>query len=509
MMKEAACLIVFFLIAMGNAIAVADDIDRKTFPIVGGTDAGKNSWPWIVSLQQKGFGSAYDSHTCGASLIGSRWVLTAAHCIVGMSNDNADLLEVRVGGYNLARNQTAGQRIGIKRILQHPLYDDDTTDNDIALLELKRDSGAQTISLIDEIAMQQISHGTSLSVAGWGQLSENNSDTPAQLQQVDIPFVDLDTCRAARNGEDGDMTQNMICAGPETGGQDSCYGDSGGPLMLRENSTWSQVGLVSWGVECAGKNQYGVYTRLANYNDWIDQHKRHLSQDTLVNLLYFPVDMEVRARVKIYNNSSQAQTVVAQEISQKKGVTARLRANSCLNTSIGAGENCRLDVAVRAQRPGPVALSLTSAASQSVGRMETVVQGEALIPFVVQNPIDQANLSYYTSSKKRFAWRELPGKRALRSRGAEYPDYSPAQVVVRGPAVVNFQWRVSRDLYDYALVAIDGVITGTEYPSDRTWDDVTLRVPFGKHRITWLFQKSDEAPQQNRYLMIRDLTVEP
>jgi len=43
--------------------------------IVGGEEATSNTqFPYQVSFQY------YNSHFCGGSIIGSEWVLTAAHC---------------------------------------------------------------------------------------------------------------------------------------------------------------------------------------------------------------------------------------------------------------------------------------------------------------------------------------------------------------------------------------------------------------------------------------------
>ena len=75
------------------------------------------------------------------------------------------------------------------------------------------------------------------------------------------------------------LTDNMICAGTESGARDACNGDSGGPLFVQQDDGLTQVGIVSWGdgpldaeVACGHKNAYGVYTRVSHYSDWIKEH---------------------------------------------------------------------------------------------------------------------------------------------------------------------------------------------------------------------------------------------
>lgn len=67
----------------------------------------------------------------------------------------------------------------------------------------------------------------------------------------------------------------MVCAGfdktGETVGRDSCKGDSGGPLLIRNTEGFVQAGIVSWGEGCYRKYKFGVYTRVARYAEWLTQ----------------------------------------------------------------------------------------------------------------------------------------------------------------------------------------------------------------------------------------------
>ena len=57
--------------------------------------------------------------------------------------------------------------------------------------------------------------------------------------------------------------------------KDSCGGDSGGPLITKKKigalDIYTVIGLVSWGPDACGgnANEYGIYTNVAYYNDWI------------------------------------------------------------------------------------------------------------------------------------------------------------------------------------------------------------------------------------------------
>ena len=85
------------------------------------------------------------------------------------------------------------------------------------------------------------------------------------LRQVSLPIRKTCTDR-------DDLEAEAICAGDQEGGRDACQGDSGGPLFCRAVNNfneWYLAGIVSHGNGCARVNEFGVYTRVALYVDWI------------------------------------------------------------------------------------------------------------------------------------------------------------------------------------------------------------------------------------------------
>ena len=73
------------------------------------------------------------------------------------------------------------------------------------------------------------------------------------------------------------LSQNQLCAGGERR-KGSCQGDSGGGLFMRKGENgvdadiedpWYLLGIVSYGQPACGMGIPDVYTRVANYVDWI------------------------------------------------------------------------------------------------------------------------------------------------------------------------------------------------------------------------------------------------
>lgn len=104
------------------------------------------------------------------------------------------------------------------------------------------------------------------------------SVTSDLLQYVKLPVVPQDECRESYTSRSVsyNITDNMFCAGFFDGGRDTCLGDSGGAFVMedRVSQRWVVFGLVSWGgpEECGSQRVYGVYTRVAKYVDWIQNH---------------------------------------------------------------------------------------------------------------------------------------------------------------------------------------------------------------------------------------------
>jgi trypsin len=228
--------------------------------IVGGRAAQPGEYPFAVALLRSSASSHYDAQFCGGSLIGPDLVLTAAHCVAG---ESPALIDVLVGTHDLL---AGGQRIGVQQIHIHPAYEQATTVSDVAVLELDRLATQPTlVAVADPADLSAVAPGTPATVVGWG--STKTDGYPTALRTVSVPIVSDESCRDSYGRQVVESV--MVCAGNDHGGRDSCSGDSGGPLMVRPDDTWLQVGVVSWGYGCALPGLPGVYAEAPALIDFL------------------------------------------------------------------------------------------------------------------------------------------------------------------------------------------------------------------------------------------------
>ena len=236
-----------------------------TSKILGGVQAAPGAWPWIAALLYANDSNVFSAQFCSGVLIDKSWVLTAAHCVQGMS---APAIQVAVGAYDLTK--FTGSRTPVRSIRIHPQFSSTSLYNDIALVELSDPSAIQPIALFSGESVDNTPPsllGKLVTVLGWGVADSTTSwYYPEILRQVSLPVVADSTCNDIYTNP---VLPSQFCAGYYEG-KDACEGDSGGPAVVQVDGRWVHAGIVSAGVSCQEYfGWYGKYTRTSAYLSFI------------------------------------------------------------------------------------------------------------------------------------------------------------------------------------------------------------------------------------------------
>jgi secreted trypsin-like serine protease len=286
------------LVLLVPATALAQDGGTAQPRIVGGNTASVSTYPWqaavVYSAAQLPGDNAHQRQFCGGSLLTSRIVLTAGHCVADLDPDcgpNAlsggvpfcsglndsggdgtakiDPNDVSVVlGRSTLSDSSHGAEYAVTAVVPRANFDgnyqgDGVPRYDAAYLVLSSASGQTPIKIAgtDEGALWD--PGSSADVSGWGGTSETGAPVDT-LRAVSVGVIADSSCsNPSVYGIDFDPA-TMLCAGSLSGGVDSCFGDSGGPLEAPlQGGGYRLVGIVGWGDGCGRANAPGVYTRVA------------------------------------------------------------------------------------------------------------------------------------------------------------------------------------------------------------------------------------------------------
>jgi len=271
--EKGTALVLSLLASVLPAFQEVDAQDLITPRVIGGVEAAAGAWPFMVALIDSSATNSADGQFCGGTLIGPRHVLTAAHCVTNFFGNTVEPSQilVQIGGADLSFAPLSGteQVIGVT---PHPLYDSYTLENDLAILKLKNASAVTPLNLPAVSGTALYPENTLGTVIGWGatkKLTDSNIYLyPFKLNQGSVPIASDQTC----SNELGRYFrgETMMCAGQKASSAgasdavDSCYGDSGGPLIVDDGfGNKIQIGVVSWGVECGTSLTRGVYSEVS------------------------------------------------------------------------------------------------------------------------------------------------------------------------------------------------------------------------------------------------------
>ncbi|CAK6980555.1 tryptase-2-like [Scomber scombrus] len=236
--------------------------------IIGGNDAANGKWEWMVQLNITSDGTIMWG--CGGTVLNDWWVLTAASCWDDKLNVNLGRAMVLVGVHSL--DDGAKRYMGVQHVIKHPQYRsfDGGSVNNIALIKLKKKlilkSKTEQVTLPYD--NEDFDESSECWVTGWGKVGESELPYPRTLQEVKVPIVPTDVCKAEYNW----LTSDVLCAGDMSGNKDACEGDEGGPLVCKTRRGLVQAGIVSYGNAggCGRPNHPSVYTRVSKFLTFIN-----------------------------------------------------------------------------------------------------------------------------------------------------------------------------------------------------------------------------------------------
>ena len=243
--------------------------------VINGQRVKNGTYPFIAAIQDRNAkgGKPQSQHMCGGSLIAERFVLTAAHCTYDFSGEEPRPLkpsELGVIVGQTAYGADQGVRRDVVSIARHEEFAPPQIPYDVAVLQLDKPVRTiEPVALIDPAGPNLDRVGSLVTIAGWGSIAYNLPTDPPEYYRV-FPrrmrealtrVVPTSTCEDAIPFP-GTGHATVLCVLRD--GVAACNGDSGGPLFVKGDDGYVQLGATSFGYPTCQPNKPQGFARLSH-----------------------------------------------------------------------------------------------------------------------------------------------------------------------------------------------------------------------------------------------------
>ena len=433
----------------------------QIFPVLAiyqGQPVVKGELPYVVSLQSIREDNAVEGHSCTASLIAPRFVLTAAHCV-----QNIVKLETKVLVKATNLETDPGLLFDIKHFIPHPNYQYDfsgsniNNSDDILLLELIEPVNLPLVKLAQFPLSGYANPGESLTGAGWG-VTDNIGTKSTFLKKVQIQLMSDNECLQAWPG----ISESQFCTAGIDG--NACQGDSGGPLFFKNGDELIQVGIYKAGSTQCSDISKGAATRVNHYIEWIEKEQR-LSYPRSAVIDTVIIAKAQQYHIEIKNNYSE--NLPLNDFSFSTVDQAALigeievLTNTCSGQTLIPEQTCAIDISFTPAKTGFEQIKFSSQTSNEefppiIGQLEYRTVDVEDVSAVIHQGVKNEQLTFTGNFAENWQVRDYDNSKngVVAALPLSLRDYANLIVEIAEPGTVSIKLAIEKtlnSLYDPEL----------------------------------------------------------